>query len=210
MAKTVPADKTTTKRLPTFGGVLPYILIIGGVIGIICSLVLIYDQIRIWETPNYIPACNLNPVVSCGNVINSKQGDIFGIPGPIWGLIAFPVLLTTGVVMLAGAKLKRWYWQGLEAGAAVGAVFALWLFILSLYKVHALCPFCLTVDAVVYTSFWYITLANLRAGHIFAGRRWQPVITFLTRHHIDILILWFLIIFIWVMHHFWYYYGHHL
>ena len=194
----------------TFGKALPWLMVIGGIIGIICSLVLIYDQIRIWETPNYIPSCNLNPVVSCGSVINSKQGDIAGIPGPIWGLIAFPVLLTIGVASLAGATFKRWFWQGLELGAFGGVVFALWLFWLSIYKVHALCPFCLSVDAVVYTLFWYISLYNLQAGNIRVPKACQSLKEFVVRHHLDILIFWLLIVIAWILHHFWYYYGHHL
>jgi len=195
----------------TLKSALPYILIIGGIIGIICSLVLIYDQIQIWENPGYTPACDLNPIVSCGSVINSKQGDIAGIPGPIWGLIAFPVLTTIGAAMLAGARFKRWFWWGLELGALGGVLFALWLFILSLYKVHALCPFCLTVDAVVYALFWYITLYNIDQGLIKLPKGvWQKVGTFARHHHLDLLLLWFLIIAAWVLKHFWYYYGKHL
>ena len=188
--------------------VLPYILMIGGIIGIICSLILLYDQIRIWENPGYIPACSLNPVVSCGSVINSKQGELFNIPGPTWGLIAFPVLVTVGAAMVAGATFKRWFWIGLELGAAGGVGFALWLFYLSVYKVHALCPYCLAVDVVVYTLFWYLTLYNIEQGNIKLPRgRWQTVGNFLRRHHLDILVLWFLIIIGFILKHFWYYYG---
>jgi uncharacterized membrane protein len=195
----------------TLKKIFPYLLIIAGVLGIICSLVLIYDQIRIWENPNYIPACSLNPVVSCGTVINSKQGDIFRIPAPIWGLIAFPVLVTFGAAMLAGAKFQRWFWLGLQACITGGFAFAIWLFLLSMYKVHALCPFCLSVDIVVYTSFWYITLYNIDQKNIVLAKGIsQKIYGFIRRHHLDILMFWFLIIIIWILQHFWYYYGKHL
>lgn len=196
-------------KKPLPNKILPWLLVIGGVIGIVCSLVLIYDQIRIWEDPNFIPSCNLNPIVSCGSVINSKQGDIFHIPAPIWGLITFPVLATVGFALLAGAKLKRWFFLGLEIGALGGAAMALWLFTLSLYKVHALCPFCLTVDVVTYTSFWYITLYNLNNGIIKLRPSFNRLTNFITRHHLDILILWLVILFAWTLKHFWYYYGKH-
>ena len=191
----------------SFAKVLPWLLTIGGIIGIICSLVLTYDQIQIWKTPNYRPDCNLNPIVSCGSVINSGQGDVLGIPAPFFGLIAFGVLTTVGVALLSGAKFKRWFWIGLEIGAIGGVASAFWLFLLSMYKVHALCPFCLSVDVVVYTLFWYISLHNLQAGHIKLPARCKGLQAFLVRHHLDILLLWFLILFVWIMHHFWYFYG---
>src|ERR1019366_6072990 len=152
-------SKTEVQKPKThsFAKVLTWLLVIGGIIGIICSLVLVYDQIKIWQNPHYSPFCSLNPLVNCGSVIDSKQGDVFGIPPPFFGLIVFPILATTGMALFAGAKFKRWFWIGLEAGAIGGAISALWLFILSMYRVHALCPFCLGVDVVVYTLFWYIT-----------------------------------------------------
>jgi uncharacterized membrane protein len=195
----------------TLKRIFPYLLIVAGILGIICSLVLIYDQIRIWENPNYIPACSLNPVVSCGSVINSKQGEIFRIPAPIWGLIAFPVLVTVGAAILAGARFKRWFWLGLQACMTGGVGFAIWLFLLSMYRVHALCPFCLSVDVVMYTTFWYVTLYNVDEKNIVIRRPGaQKLYNFARRHHLDILIFWFLILLVWILHHFWYYYGKHL
>lgn len=198
-----------TKKLPGFGKVLPWLLLVGGVIGIVCSLVLTYDQIKIWQNPNYMPSCSLNPVVSCGSVIDSGRGDVFGIPAPFFGLITFGALAAIGAALLAGAKFKRWFWLGLEAGVVGGVVSALWLFWISMYRIHALCPFCLSVDVVVYTLFWYVTLHNIQAGHIKVGQKLRPFTNFLARHHLDILILWFLVVAGLILNHFWYYYGHY-
>ena len=190
--------------------VLPWLLVIGGLIGIAASLILVYDQIRIWENPSFQPACDLNPIVSCGTVISSKQGEIFGIPAPILGLLAFPALVVVGAALLAGTKLKRWFWLGLQAGVIGGVGFALWLFWLSLYKVHALCPFCLTVDVVVYTLAWYVTLYNIQTKVIVLKGTWQKIGFFARRHHLDILLFWFLLVAIYILHHFWYYFGRHI
>ncbi len=198
-------------RRITLHKALPYILILGGIIGIACSLVLLNDQIRIWENPNYIPSCNFNPIISCGSVISSKQGHIFGLPAPILGLLVFPALVTTGGAILAGARLKRWFWRALELGMIGGVGFALWLFWLSLFRIHALCPFCLGVDAVTYTLFWYITLYNIEANNISLPKgRPQKFYNWVRRHHLDILISWFLLIAAMILKHFWYYYGKHL
>jgi len=199
----------TTKK-PSFIKALPWVLVIAGIIGIVCSLVLTRDQIEIWQNPNYHAACSLNPVVSCGSVINSKQGHIFDIPAPFFGLLVFPVLVTIGAAILAGARFKRWFWLGLEVGAVGGVVFAIWLFLLSVYRIHALCPFCLATDVAVYTTAWYVTLYNIEHGFIQLPKRAEKIANYARRHHLDLLILWFLLIFIVIMHHFWYYYGKHL
>lgn len=199
-----------TNPKPWFAAVLPYILIIGGIIGIICSFILVHDQIKIWEDPNYVPACSLNPTVSCGAVIHSKQGDVFGIPAPFFGLLTFPVLVTVGVMLLAGAQLKRWFWRWLEAGMLASVAFALWLFYLSMYHIRALCPFCLTVDVVIYTLAWYVTLYVISAGHVTLPKQLDGVANFARRHHAEVLVTWFLLLIALILQHFWYYYGRFL
>jgi uncharacterized membrane protein len=195
---------------PKFAKILPWVLVVTGIIGLVCSLVLTHDQIKIWQDPSYIPACSLNPVVSCGSVINSNQGHIFNIPAPFFGLLLFPVLITLGTVLLAGAQIKRWFWLVIEIGAVVGFLFAIWLFFLSVYRIHALCPFCLVTDVAVYTAAWYITLYNIEKGFIQLPKSTRQAGDFVRRHHIDGLIIWLLLLLIFILHHFWYYYGKHL
>lgn len=207
MAKAIPAPKSKSY---TFAKVLPWVLVVGGIIGFVCAVVLMYDHNQIAANPNYVPSCNLNPIIACGNVIKSKQGRVFGFPNPYIGLVAFPIVLTVGLALLAGAKFKRWFWLGLEAGTILGLAFIHWLFFETVYRIHALCPFCMGVWVVVITTFWYVTLYNLAAGNINLPRRLIGVGDFARRHHLDILILWFLIIAALIIKHFWYYYGHYV
>lgn len=187
---------------------LPWILIIGGVIGILCSGILTYDKIRLLENPSTTLNCDLNPIVSCGSVIDSDQAHAFGFPNTFIGLAGFAVITTTGALILAGAnKIKRWYWIGIELGLLFGVGFIHWLFYESVYRIGSLCPFCMIVWVVVITMFWYVTLYNIQVGHIKLKGWFQKACTFARRHHIDILILWLLIIFGLVLKHFWYYYG---
>lgn len=192
---------------PSFVRTLPWVLIVAGTIGLICSLVLVHDQIEIWRNPSYQPSCSLNPVISCGSVINSNQGHLFGVPAPFFGLMSFPASITVGLVLLAGAQSKRWFWVVMELGAVGGFLFAAWLFLLSVYRVHALCPFCLVTDATVFTIGWYVTLYNLEQNVIPLSQQAKKVGHFIRRHHIDLLVTWFLLTAIFIVHHFWYYYG---
>jgi uncharacterized membrane protein len=197
------ADNTMVQK------VLPWILIIGGIIGLVCSFIIVQDKMHILANPNYRPSCDINPVVACGDVMQSKQAAAFGFSNPILGLAAFPALITIGVAMLAGAKFKRWFWIGVEAGSVFGVGFTHWLFYESVYTIHSLCPYCMAVWVVTATAFLYTTIFCLQTRFIVLPKHHDRITAFLRRHHLDILLLWALIIFILIMHHFWYYYGKH-
>ena len=190
---------------------LPYILVVGGIIAYIASFILAVDKVRILQNPNYIPSCNLNPVLSCGTVMLSKQANAFGFPNPFIGLGTFPVIMVVGGAMLAGAKFKRWFWLGFETGLMIGIVFAYWLLFESIYRIHALCPFCLVVDVVLITVSWYVTLYVIDNKYLKLPKgQLQKIYAWIRRRHLDILIAWFIILIAIILKHFWYYYGQHL
>ncbi len=190
---------------------MPYILVICGFIGLVCALVILYDKIELLKNPNFKPNCDLNPIISCGSVMESKQANAFGFPNPFIGVVGFSVVIATGMAILAGAtKLKRWYWLGLQAGTIFGLFFIHWLFFQSVYRINALCPYCMVVWIMTITLFWYVTLYNIQTGVIKLKGTPQKVGYFLRRHHLDILVLWLLIIAAFILKHFWYYYGTYL
>jgi uncharacterized membrane protein len=188
---------------------LAFILIIAGVLGLIASFVLTQDSIKIIQNASYKPNCNLNPILSCGSVIKSKEGSSLGFPNPFIGLVAFSVLITIGMAMIAGAKFKRWFWLGLETGAFMGFVFIHYLFVKSVFTIHALCPYCIGVWVIVIFTFWYVSLYNIDEKNIVLPKKIQSVYPWVRKHHLDLLLLWFLIITIVILKHFWYYYGHY-
>lgn len=145
-------------------------LLVGGAIGLLASAVLLIERIRLAEDSDYVPTCSINPVLSCGNVMESAQAALLGFPNPIIGVAAFPVVIATAAALLAGARLARWYWLGLQAGVTVALLLISWLVFQSLYRIGALCPYCMVVWVVVIPMFWYVTLRNLRAG-VLGGSR---------------------------------------
>lgn len=190
---------------------LPFILIVCGIIGVYCAFVLTQDKIRLLENPNTLLSCSLDPIISCGDVITSKQGSAFGFPNPFLGLAGYAAMITIGVALLAGATFKRWFWLALEAGTLFAVGFVHWLFFQSVYNIGALCLYCIAVWIITITSFWYVTLYNIDKKHIrLPGAKAQRIYGWIRRHHLDILILWFLVIAGLVLKHFWYYYGRHL
>ncbi|HSX29222.1 MAG TPA: vitamin K epoxide reductase family protein [Candidatus Saccharimonadales bacterium] len=189
---------------------MPWILVICGVIALACALIIMYDKVALLKNPNFRPNCDLNPVISCGSVMESKQANAFGFPNPFLGIVGFSVVVTTGMALFAGATFKRWYWLGLQAGTIFGVCFIHWLFFQSVYRIHALCPYCMVVWVMTITLFLYVTLYNIQTGTIKLKGKAQRVGYFLRRHHLDILVLWLLIIAAFILKHFWYYYGQYL
>ena len=137
----------------------------------------------------------------------SKQSNAFGFPNPLIGLMAFPVVITTGVIMLMGIKLKRWYMIGLQAGTVLGIAFIHWLFFQSTYRIGALCPYCIAVWIITITTFWYVLLYNIEAKNIVLKGRLAAAGLFIRKHHLDILLFWLLVMVALILKRFWYYFG---
>ncbi|MEV8093048.1 vitamin K epoxide reductase family protein [Kitasatospora sp. NPDC085879] len=180
---------------------LARLLVVGGLLGLAASAVLTFDKLRMLENPGYRPGCSINPVISCGSVMRTDQASVFGFPNPLLGLAAFAVLIAAGAGLLAGARYRRWYWLGLQAGALAGLGFTVWLITQALYEIGALCPYCMVVWAVVGPLAWYVTLHNLRTGVLPAPRWWPSV----ARYHWVVPALWYLGIALLVLNRFWYY-----
>jgi uncharacterized membrane protein len=128
-------------------------ILIAGVVGLAAALTLTVEKIEILINPDYVPSCSINPVLSCGSVMLTKQASAFGFPNPLVGIAAFSVVIVTGVLAVAGIRLPRWFWAGLAGGTLLGAVFVHWLIYESLYEIGALCPYCMVV--------WVVTMALL-------------------------------------------------
>jgi uncharacterized membrane protein len=123
-------------------------VLIAGVLGLAASLTLTIEKIEILIDPDYVPSCSLNPVLSCGSVMVTPQASAFGFPNSLMGIVAFSVVLVTGVLAITKVDLPRWYWVGLAIGSLLGTVFVHWLAWQSLYSIGALCPYCMVVWAV--------------------------------------------------------------
>lgn len=210
MAKTALKTSKKAGPLSKIATILPWILIAGGIIGIIASVAITVEKFDLLTNPHYQPACNLNPIISCGSVMQSKQAHALGFMNTYVGLLGFPILVTVGMAMLAGAKFKRWFWQGMQTGLTLGTIFAYWLLFESIYRIRALCPYCLSVDLALTVVFWYITLFNFYEGNMTLPPAFRSAGQFIKRHHLDLLIVWLLVVVGVILQHFWYYFGKHL
>lgn len=191
----------------TLAKTLPYILLIGGIIGVFSAGMLTYEKIELLKHPNSPLNCDLNPIVACGPVIDTPQASAFGFPNPFIGLAGFAVVATVGGGLVAGATYRRWFWLSLQAGLLFAVGFVTWLQFQTIFRIGALCPYCMAVWVVTIPMFWYTTLYNLQKGHIKTAKSLKKFAGFIQRHHGDILLVWYLIIIGVILQHFWYYWS---
>lgn len=177
---------------------LAWLYVIGGGIGLAAAAALTLEKLAVLRDPNYVPTCSLNPIISCGSVMDSSQAEAFGFPNPLLGLVLFGVVVTVGVVMLAGFEPPTWFRMGMQVGVTFGVLFVHWLILASLYDIHALCPYCMVVWVVTIPIFWYTTLDTLRRGESTSGAGHA-----LTRVHSAVLAVWYVAIVALVLMEFW-------
>ena len=199
--------KAAPNTLTRSDKIYAWFLGLGGLLGLIASFVITYDELQIARNPNYHPSCSLNPVISCGSVMRTPQAHaIFGMLNSWWGLIGFSAVIVAGVSLLAAGKLANWYWRLFNLGTLFGVVFIHWLFFETVYRIHALCPWCMVVWSVTIPIFWYTTLRNFQIGVWPTPKALRGFIGFLQTYKNLILILWYLTIILLILHHFWYYF----
>lgn len=153
-----------------------WILMVGGIIGIFASIELIIQKIAVLSNPDFVANCDINPVLSCGSVINTEQASLFGFPNPVLGVIGFTIVIMFGALLFAGIELPRSMWLGLNLGALAGMVFVIWLVSQSLYVIGALCPWCMVVWAVTIPMFWQVTTDNLASNKLSLGKSLSEII----------------------------------
>jgi uncharacterized membrane protein len=176
-------------------------VLIAGVAGLTAALTLTVEKISMLRNPSYVPSCSINPVLSCGSVMATPQASAFGFPNPLIGIVAFSVVVATGVLAVSRTALPRWYWLGLAGGTLLGVVFVHWLIFQSIYRIGALCPYCMVVWAVTIPLFVVVSSIAVRPLGRYAPARmlytWRWSVT----------ALWFAVLILLILMQFWYYWS---
>jgi uncharacterized membrane protein len=200
-------QKTEKKSRWTLEKILPWLMIIGGMIAVAASIALSVEVFDRLKNPHFVPICNLNPVLSCTNVADSNQSHLFGFPNYFIGIAGYAAVATVGFVLLAGGRLKSWFWKAVQVGLLAAMIFITWLQFETLYRIGALCIFCMIVWTITWPIFWYTTLFNLRSKNIRLPSRFSRPAAFAQRHHADILVSWYVLIIALILKRFWYYWS---
>ncbi len=179
-------------------------MLIAGVIGLIASATLTVEKIELLLDPSYVPSCNLNPIVSCGSVMTTPQASALGFPNSLIGIAAFSVVTVTGVLAVTKVRLPQWYWAGMTLGTLIATGFVHWLVFQSLYRIGALCPYCMVVWLA--TVSLLVVVASIAFGS--SGAQHGNVVAREIYHwRWSIATLWFTAVFLMIVARFWDYWS---
>jgi len=166
---------------------LAVLLIVAGTIGLAAAGTLTLDKLHLLADPNAQLSCSFSVLIGCATNLSSAQGNIFGFPNSLLGVVGWTVVIAIGVAILAGARFARWYWIGLNVGVTGAIALVLWLIQQSIFVLDILCPWCMVTWSVTFPTFLAVTFYNVKTGNIPAPesvRRvasvafgWLPVIT---------------------------------
>lgn len=156
-----------------------WLLLVTAVIGMVATIVLVYERVQLWMDPNHVTSCDISPWVSCGDVMQSWQATLFGFPNQFIGLVAFSVVITTAMALFARAQFSRWFWLWLNIGVFLGFAFCIWLWSQSVYVISVLCLYCMVVWAAMIPMFVLLTVRNMVSGVIPVSYRVRSLATML-------------------------------
>lgn len=202
VAEDAPApQRRSAWSSPDVGRASALWIVIAGILGLASSFTLTVEKIELLINPQYVPSCNFNPVLSCGSIMVTAQASVLGFPNPLIGIGGFTVVIVTGVLAWSKVRLPQWYWVGLLIGTTVGAVFVHWLIFQSLYRIGALCPYCMVVWSVTIPLLVVVASIALRP---LAG---NPVLRVLHQWRWSIVAIWFAAVILAILERFWSYWS---
>ncbi len=195
-----PAEPSDHERRGGAGRGLSLILLLGGVVGGWASVMLLLAGRTLAADPDAALACDINPVVGCGDFLLTWQSSVLGVPNALLGAVGFAALAVIGLALLLGARLPRWIWVALALGAVGGTIFTVWFQYQSLAVLRGLCPYCLVVWVVIPPVVVNLVARAAQAGHLGVPERLRR---FLITERYLLVVGWYVIVVALVVVTFW-------
>lgn len=172
-----------------------WLLVVLGLVGFAASLALSIEKYLKLLDPDHTASCSINIFLDCSAAMGSWQGGLLGFPNPLIGVGAFPVVVTTGVVLLTGARLPRWYWVSLLTGTLAALGLIVFLIHTSVAVLGKLCPYCMVVWAVILPLAWYTLTYAVQERHVRVSERARSV---LVKNRTVFVVLLYVVVVAWV------------
>lgn len=193
MSDTATAPATAPAEHDEESHALAWFMVVGGAIALLSAAILIVEKVHYLQDKaagrETALSCDFNAFVSCGGVINTPEASVFGFPNPLMGVVGWSVVVTLGVLLLAGVSFPRWVWAGLQLGVIFGIGLITWLQVQSIYDIGKLCPWCMVVWTIMIPTFVTVTARNLRT---FAPG--AAVTRFLSNWTALVIVLWYVVV----------------
>ncbi|MEV7973195.1 vitamin K epoxide reductase family protein [Cellulomonas sp. NPDC089187] len=143
---------------------------ISGVIGLFTSFVLSIEAWKIAGDPDVDLGCDINSVISCGEVAKTWQANLLGFPNAFLGIAFEVVVIVVAIAAIGRVRFPRWFMLGTQLLYTIALFFAYWLFLQAYFVIGVLCPWCLLITITTTLVFAGLTRWNIRDGHLNIGR----------------------------------------
>lgn len=167
------------------------IILFSGIVGLLASFVLTLDKIRLLQEADFVPACSVNPVISCMSAMSSEQSEILGVPNSLFGIMLYMALVVVAGLMLFNVRFPRVIWKVMLLFSVLGLIFVHYLLIQSLFVLHVICPWCLSIWLT--TPLLFLSLINEYA-HLDSKKltsRSGKLVEYISRNSVVIGSIWY-------------------
>lgn len=141
-------------------------LIVAGLLGLWAAFQLTLDKLLVAADPDVDLSCNLSVLVGCGKNLQAWQGELFGFPNPLIGVVGWSIVIAIGAAILAGGRFARWFWILFAVGVSAAMALVIFLIGQSLFELDNLCPYCMLTWIATIPTFWTGILFAFVSGAI--------------------------------------------
>lgn len=175
------------------------VLLLGGIIGWIASLELQVGKEFLLANPGASLGCDVNPFISCGNVMMTWQSSALGIPNMAIGLAGFAIMAAAGALMVSGTQLPTWFRWARLGGMTFAFGYIHFLAISAIFVIRALCPWCMVIWTVTAPMFFATLARTIEHGDL---KLPAPLARLLRRWGL-LTVLWYLLVVVVIAAAFW-------
>ncbi|RCS71861.1 hypothetical protein CIK73_01735 [Brachybacterium alimentarium] len=171
------------------------VLLIGSLLGWIAALALLLDKEVLLENPGASLSCDINPFISCGNVMMTWQASALGLPNQAIGLAGFAIMGVVGALMLSGTQLPGWFRWARLGGVTFAFGYVHFLAISAIFFIRALCPWCMVVWTVSAPMFFATLARTVESGDL----RPPAGVATVLRHWVVLSVVWYLLVIVAIL-----------
>ncbi len=175
------------------------VLLLGGIVGWFSSLELQVGKEFLLANPGASLACDVNPFISCGNVMMTWQSSALGIPNMAIGLAGFAIMAVIGALMVSGTALPTWFRWARFGGMTFAFGYIHFLAISAIFVIRALCPWCMVIWTVTAPMFFATLARTIEHGDL----RLPAPLAGLLRRWVLLTVAWYLLVIIVIAVVFW-------
>lgn len=188
-------------NLASFQNISIGALLVFALSGFYSASTLLVEQIHRLKNPSYKLNCDVNVLLSCGNVMDSQYASIAGIPWALVGVAGYPaVMLLALFLYFQKGKIPLFIAIITQVGSFGAFCLSTVFMFLSSYVIMSFCPWCL-VSALSSTNIFfaltYINLKNKNYGEFSSFPKLNNLIERISPIFlISVVFLWFVALFI--------------